>query len=189
MRRLIYMYLFLLTWLPSAHALELADTVIPETVTLHTDTTALILNGAGIRRKFFLRIYVGALYLPQPADNPAAIYAMPGAKRISMHIVHSELSTEKMTAAWTEGLGKNIPAEQFQAFGPRIAQFNNLLPTLHQGDRVDIDTLPGIGTQVWLNDRLCGTVEGDDFAQALLSIWLGEHPADEGLKQALLGKE
>jgi long-chain acyl-CoA synthetase len=41
--------------------------------------------------------------------------------------------------------------------------------------------------QVWINDRLRGKVAGDDFARALLRIWLGEHPADSGLKEALLG--
>jgi hypothetical protein len=33
-----------------------------------------------------------------------------------------------------------------------------------------------------------GTVEGFDFNQALLKIWLGKKPADDGLKKAWLGK-
>lgn len=32
-----------------------------------------------------------------------------------------------------------------------------------------------------------GTIEGADFASALFSIWLGSDPADEGLKNGLLG--
>jgi len=30
-------------------------------------------------------------------------------------------------------------------------------------------------------------IKGKDFYQALLKIWLGEEPADDGLKDALLG--
>jgi len=31
------------------------------------------------------------------------------------------------------------------------------------------------------------TIKGDDFARAFLSIWLGTHPPNAGLKTGLLG--
>jgi hypothetical protein len=33
-----------------------------------------------------------------------------------------------------------------------------------------------------------GTIAGADFANALFSIWFGRDPADDDLKDALLGK-
>jgi hypothetical protein len=32
-------------------------------------------------------------------------------------------------------------------------------------------------------------VEGKDFADALFSVWLGQSPVDESLKNGMLGKE
>ena len=45
----------------------------------------------------------------------------------------------------------------------------------------------GAGTAVAKNGETLGTIDGDDFNTALLAIWLGERPADRGLKKRLLG--
>ncbi len=187
MRQLARLCFVLLLWLPHVEAVEIAGVTLPDKVQLHTDSVALELNGAGIRSKFFMNIYVGALYLPQPANSTDAILAMPGAKRVSMHILYSELSQEKLAAAWTEGFAGNTTPEQYTALQARIDSFNALFPTLRKGDRVDIDIHPEHGTQVWLNDKQLGAIDGADFANAVLSIWLGDKPADKSLKQGLLG--
>lgn len=191
MRRLVLL-LALLIALPAAQALELAGVSMEETVKTHADGIELKLNGAGIRQRFFMDIYVGALYLPQPARDTAAVLDQRGAKRMSLHFVYKEIDAEKLVAAWNEGFEKNLPPEQFRALRPRIANFNGLFPTLRKGDRVDIDILPraekGATTQVWINGTLRGKVGGGDFARALLQIWLGQHPVDADLKQALLGE-
>lgn len=191
MRRLALL-LALLIALPAAQALELAGVSMEETVKTHADGIELKLNGAGIRQRFFMDIYVGALYLPQPARDTAAVLDQRGAKRMSLHFVYKEIDAETLVAAWNEGFEKNLPPEQFRALRPRIANFNGLFPTLRKGDRVDIDILPraekGATTQVWINGTLRGKVGGGDFARALLQIWLGQHPVDADLKQALLGE-
>jgi hypothetical protein len=47
--------------------------------------------------------------------------------------------------------------------------------------------LPGIGTELALNGRPMGVIEGADFAAAIFSLWLGENPYDRQFKSALLG--
>jgi hypothetical protein len=187
MRHLLLCSCLLLSALTPVQARELAGIAIPEQARVHTDAAPLTLNGAGMRRKLFVSLYVGALYLPKPSRDADEIIAMPGAKRFSMHFVHKEITPDKLVPVWNEGFEKNLGAEKFRALRPRIANFNGLFPTLRRGDRVEIDFLPGRGVQVWINDRLRGKVAGDDFSRALLRIWLGEHPADSGLKKALLG--
>jgi hypothetical protein len=46
--------------------------------------------------------------------------------------------------------------------------------------------IPGKGTELALNGESKGVVEGDDFAAALFSIWLGSKPISESLKKELL---
>jgi len=38
-----------------------------------------------------------------------------------------------------------------------------------------------------LDRELKGTIEGDDFATALLRVWLGAKPPTEDLKEGMLG--
>ncbi len=179
--------LLMLTWIVPAQAREVAGVAVPETVTLHASETQLTLNGAGVRRKSFMSIYVGALYLPQAASNVDSILSMPGSKRFSMHFVYREVSPDKLIAVWNDGFQANLSPEAFRALRPRIANFNGMFPTLHAGDRVDIDITSGKPTQLWINDKQQGKISGDDFAKALLGIWLGDKPADKSLKRALLG--
>ena len=39
---------------------------------------------------------------------------------------------------------------------------------------------------VYKNGKEVGVVEGLDFKKALFAIWLGEDPADDDLKEAML---
>ena len=62
-----------------------------------------------------------------------------------------------------------------------IEEFNALFTTVHTGDEVLLGYTPNTGT--------CVTIDGADFNAALLDIWLGEEqPADESLKEAVLGQ-
>lgn len=187
MRHAALLAALLLIGLAPAQAREIAGVMVPEAVTLHSADKTLNLNGAGVRRKFFLSIYIGSLYLPHPAQDADSVLSMPGAKRISMQFVYTEVPPEKLIPVWNQGFEDNLSPEALRSLRPRIANFNGMFPTLRKGDRVDIDIVPGVGTQVWINDHLQGKVSGDDFAKALLRIWLGEYPADKGLKRALLG--
>ena len=54
-------------------------------------------------------------------------------------------------------------------------------------DVINIDYLPGTGTQISLNGRSLGTIAGVDFNRALLKIWLGNVPVQADLKKAMLG--
>ena len=47
--------------------------------------------------------------------------------------------------------------------------------------------VPGTGTVATLNGEQKGVIEGDDFAAALLKVWLGGHPPAEELKTGMLG--
>jgi len=42
-------------------------------------------------------------------------------------------------------------------------------------------------TTAVLNGARVGTIEGTDFGDALLRVWLGDHPPDEALKTGMLG--
>ena len=56
--------------LPAA-ALEIEGIEVAETISSADNKTTLLLNGAGLREKFYIDVYVGALYLPaKTTDAP-----------------------------------------------------------------------------------------------------------------------
>ena len=148
---------------------------------------ALDLNGAGVRWKFFFKIYVGALYLSGKADNPEAVYAQAGPKRIDMHILYNEISRDDLVEAWNDGFEGNLNSGELAALRSRIADFNRSFSDVKAGDQIRLEMAPATGTSVWIRGEQKATIPGDDFALALLKIWLGNSPADNGLKSAMLG--
>lgn len=170
----------------SAGAAEVSGIEIPDQVRL--DGQTLILNGAGVRRKFFFRIYVGALYLPSATTEAEQAITMPGPKRVLMHVIYDELTREQIVEAWKDGFEANLTANQQQALGDAISRFNELFTGVAAGDEIYIDYLPGEGTRVMLNGVTRGIVDGEALAQAVLRIFLGEEPADSSLKRGMLGR-
>lgn len=172
--------------IPPAWSRDVSGFDIPEQITL-PGNSKLILNGVGIRSKFFFKIYVGALYLPDRQTTSGAILEHSGPKRVSMFILYDEISTQKLADGWREGFENNLSSEEYAKLKQQLETFSALFPTVRQQDVIHLDYLPGTGTQVIINSKLRGTITGEDFNRALLKVWLGDEPADEELKEAMLG--
>jgi hypothetical protein len=166
-------------------AKEVAGVALPETITL--GSKPLVLNGAGIRSKFFVKVYVGALYLPARTRDTAAVLRHTGPVAIHMHFLHSEVTQEKLVNAWNEGFEANLDAAERDKLKPRIERFNGLFRTVRKGEVIRLAYQPGTGTTVSIHDETRGVIKGEDFMQAWLRIWLGKEPADASLKKGLLG--
>lgn len=181
-------WLLLLGLLVSPHTMarEIVGIELPETMQLTTEAAPLVLNGAGIRKKLFFKIYVAGLYLPQHQTRPEVILGLPGPKRLRMHFLYKQVERDKLVAGWQEGFEKNLTVSELQKVAPRLAKFNQLFRTMRHGEVIDLDYLPKEGTLVRFNGELQGPIEGADFYAALLRVWLGENPADPDLKTALL---
>ena len=150
----------------------------------------LELNGAGMRNKFFFKVYAMALYLPQPQHDAAAVLAAPGAKRMRI-VTLRELTARQFADALIGGLRKNYAAAALAPLQARIVAFEAkmlALKTAPAGTAIDIDWLPGSGTRLFYDGARQGDdIPGEDFYRALLAIWLGDRPAAQDLKAALLG--
>jgi hypothetical protein len=167
--------------------MEVAGVVLAPSQTM-ADGTEVVLNGAGVRSKFFFKIYVAALYLEQRADSTEAVLATDGARRMAMHFLYDEVSAEQLVEAWNDGFTANGSDEQISTLATEIEAFNALFTTVRAGDVIMLDYLPGGTTSVWYGDEMRGEIGGKDFNDLLLSIWLGEKPVTTALKKALLGQ-
>ena len=166
----------------TANAFEIAEVQVPETL-----NTGLHLNGAGIRSKFFFKIYIAELYLEHPSTNPQEILDSPGQKRMTMHILYDEVKRDKLIDGWNEGFAGNLNPDQRKALDTQIKQFNELFVDVHKGEEIILDYTADLGTTVTIAGDNKGTIQGADFNRALLSIWLGDKPVGTDLRDALLG--
>jgi len=186
MNRLAIVGLLFLFTLP-IHAAELAGVTIKDQVTAENGQ-ALVLNGTGLREKFWVDVYVGSLYLVNKSDNVAEILSAPNASRMQMDFVYKEVASKKLIKAWNEGFNKNQTSEDLIALQDRIDQFNSYFKqNAVAGDQFMLDYIPGKGTTIIKNSTVLGLIPGEDFKNALLEIWLGNFPADKNLKLGLLG--
>jgi len=167
-----------------AQAVTYEDVEVPDSVTLAGQQVPL--NGVGLREVAWVNVYVGALYLPEKAATPEQALAQEGPQRIAMYFVH-DAGAEDIVEAWVEGFGNNNSAEVMAAIGERMATFNGFFGDIAEGDTVFMDYLPGQGTQVTINGEVKGLIPGEDFNNALLSIWLGRKPPGGNLKEGMLG--
>ncbi len=173
----------------AASARQLDDVTLPDSVTLDGTSVALQLNGMGYRTKFIFDIYVGALYTESNVNSRDAVQKLKGPKRVVMHMVYDKVEREKITNGWNEGFEENNSNEQLKKLQARLKTFNAYFPDLKKDDVLFFDYIPATGTRVTINGEIKGIIEGADFYSALLDVWLGEEPADDDLKGAMLGLE
>lgn len=151
----------------------------------------LALNGAGLRTRMMLKIYVGALYLTEKKGNAVEILDAKGPKRVAMHLLRS-LSAEQFTGALVDGLNDNLVEEERARFAAQIDELKVTMAAIgsaKEGSVVTLDLVPGRGTRLTVDGAPKGKlIPDEDFYRALLKIWLGDKPADKSLKAAMLGQ-
>lgn len=185
MKRLLIIIVAVFVMSPMANAKQVGKVSLPDSLMAGKDE--LILNGAGFRKKLFIKVYAAGLYLKEKQTDPQQIMDEDTPMAIRMHFVYSEVSSKKLVDAWNEGFvngtGGNIAPikteiDTFNAFFSKEAQKNDIY---------DIIYIPDQGVSVYIKGELKGTIKGLDFKRAVFSIWLGEKPADSKLKRKMLG--
>lgn len=152
--------------------------------------TQLTLNGVGTRHKGSLKMYVAALYLEKKTSNTAEVFNQSGPKRLSLTMVRNveagelgRLFTHQIIANSDKAIILRL-APQLRRMGEMFVQQKKVLIE----DSIMIDWVPGTGTVITIQDKMqIEPFKEPEFYKAMLSIWLGNSPAEKPLKNALLG--
>ena len=171
----------------AAQGIMLNGVMLEETA--HVGTRNLLLNGAGVRSKYIFDVYVAALYLREKKSRDEDVLADPGEKRIALYFV-SEINMQELLYVFKKAFKNNHSDAQLDEMKTQLRQFDDIFTAmgeLNEGDVVQFDYQPDLGTSVMINGSLRGTISGAEFYRALLRIWLGSNPTQEKLKQKLLG--
>lgn len=149
----------------------------------------LVLNGAGLRQKFMVDVYILGLYIPERTTVAEVVTDVAGSRRISLTFLR-DVTAQALIEALHEGVRDNTSDAEFanvKASADALAATMRPLKIAKKGDTVALDYLPEKGSQVVMNGKPVGLpVPGRDLYRALLRIWLGHRPVDPDLKHALL---
>jgi len=147
----------------------------------------LVLNGAGVRTKVFIKIYVGSLYLPAKSTDVAAVLAK-APRRIQMNILRN-LTADQLVDALVDGLKENNSEAELAAVKTQTAELVATMKAFNDVKEKDVVTLDFVdgATKIGLNGAAKGSIAGEPFNRALTKIWLGDHPIQADLKKAMLG--
>jgi long-chain acyl-CoA synthetase len=159
---------------------------------IRVDGEELQLNGMALRTRLFFKVYVGGLYFGRKVSTPQDALDAKGAKRI-IFVMMREASAEQFVESIDEGLHDNHTPEELARVKHQTEALFAMIRNVGQarkGARIVLDYVPSAGgTTLFVDGVAQGKPMADeDFYRALLRIWLGERPAQEGLKRALLGQ-
>lgn len=151
----------------------------------------LPLNGAGIRYKAIFKVYTAGLYLNAKATTPDAILANTGPKRMHIQMLR-DIDGEELGKLFTKGMEQNTSREEFGRSINGVLRMSEIFvqkKKLKSGESFGVDFIPGTGTVIFVNGAVVPgePIKEPEFFNALLKIWIGKSPADNGLKSALLG--
>lgn len=187
MKQLTALVILVALTLTASAQLTINDVTLP--AALKAGNSSLVLNGGGVRKKAFFKVYVAGLYVESKTTNAEAIVNDDKPMLVRLKITSSLVSSSNMTEAIREGFtkstgGKTAPIQaKIDAF---IATFNK--EEIKEGDLYDLVYQPGEGVKAYKNGQPQTTVAGLDFKRALFGIWLSANPVDADLKTGLLGK-
>lgn len=150
----------------------------------------LELNGAGLRRKVFFKVYSAGLYLPAKTTSAEAVLAAPAPIFVRLGLLR-DVDASTFVDALKDGLVDNASKEELERISSEVdalVEVMNKIGDVRTGDLVDFQFDEESLTSVSLNGRILGErIGGRELFNAVLRIWIGANAIDSSLRKSLLG--
>ncbi|MDY6905845.1 MAG: chalcone isomerase family protein [Thermodesulfobacteriota bacterium] len=188
LRKLMLVFFALMFVVPCSHAMTIGDVELPDTLQI-TNADTLILNGGGIRKKFFMDIYVAGLYLKEKNSDYMDIINMDEDMAIKIVIVSKLITAERFMEATEAGFERTTNGNTEPIRGKIDKALQVFNSEFNVGDVFDIVYIKGQGTTFTKNGKFISTITGMDFKKALFGIWIIDKPShkNEKLREGMLG--
>jgi hypothetical protein len=189
MKRMAFAVL-LLAGLGLAHAQTVEVEGVKFEPSVQVGGAPLLLNGAGVRTRLVFKVYAAGLYVPAKSTDAKALLAQKGPRRMTIAMLRT-VDAESFANALNDGLKANLSEAQLAGYKAQIETLNANLKAIGEakkGDSIFFEFAPDAGTRILVNGQPKGQpIAGEDFFAAVLSVWLGDKPADADLKKGLIG--
>ncbi|MBI4619385.1 MAG: chalcone isomerase family protein [Desulfobacterales bacterium] len=184
-KKLFFLILTFFMIVSISNAIEIDGINMPDS--LMTGKTNLILNGAGVRTKLLIKLYISGLYLMQKNHDPKKIIEADEPMAIRLHIISSLITGKKMGESTKEGFSRATHGN-IEPIKPEIEKFILVFKDrINENDIYDLIYEPSRGVEVYKNHKKHSLINGLPFKKALFGIWLCDNPAQKSLKREMLG--
>lgn len=187
MKKFILLLVAVATFQVASAQTQVGEVTLPNTLSFNSQN--LNLNGTGIRTKaLMLKLYSAGLYLKQKSSDAKAITDADETMAIRLVITSRFVSSDAMTEAVEEGFDASTDGNT-KPIKNEIKKFMSFFSDeIVESDTFDITYQKGKGSVMYKNGKELGSIAGMEFKKALFGIWLGKYPADDELKEGLLGE-
>lgn len=183
MKKIIF-YFFIFSILSYSQTIN--GVILKNKIKIHDQD--LVLNGAGTRNKFFIDVYVGSLYVASPTNDAVSIINSNTIKSMHLYIVSNWINRRLLKSALRSELKNSSTQEEMEQLQNEIDIFLSTFDEeIKRGDEFIFDIIPGIGVEVYKNNKLIKSIQGDLFSKRLIQLWIGDTPVDKKLKAEILG--
>ena len=165
--------------------IEISDVELP--AKMKSSSVDFDLNGGGLREKLWIDLYVGALYLVEKTSDANKVMNDDKPMMIHLEIVSTLITSEKMQKACNEGFEKATKGNTTPLQTEIDAFIDAFKEEIREKDTYTLTYVPGKGTDIYKNDKFIKNIKGLAFKKALFGIWMCDEPADEDLKEGMLG--
>lgn len=142
------------------------------------------MQGAGELRMYGFHLYDARLYVGPTGLSSKELTARPFALDIEYARAFKGTSMAQRGREQMDDL-KVASKAQTLAWEHEL---DKIFPDVQAGDHVIGIFVPEHGTTFYADDRVIGTIPGDDFARAFFSIWFDPKTAAPGLRNELLAE-
>lgn len=166
-------------------ALTIKGVDVKETMTL--ENQKLVLNGAGVRTKWFVDGYIAALYLSEKSSDSEAVIAADEPMAVRLIITSGMITPKRMSDSTRDGFvsstGGNIAPIESE-IDELISAFKD---KVEEGDIFDLVYQPEVGVTVYRNGEEKAKVEGMEFKKAMFGIWISKNGIQKSLRKEMMG--
>lgn len=164
---------------------SIAGVTVPDI--LQYDGKTMVHNGSGIRKKFFMKLYVGSLYLSKKSNDVAEILASEDTMAIRLVLISNKVTVANMKQSMLKGLNRATNGD----LASIQTEVDQILAAFEKGvavnDIFDIIHVAGDGLHILKNSELILTVRSPVFKEAVFKMWLSKAALDARLRTGLLG--
>ena len=149
-----------------------------------------VLNGVGIREKWFLDIYTIGLYVKDISKDGSVILNSDSNKYVRIVIVSGLITADKFNKGLDDGFKKSTQGN----IGPIQEEIDIVRKGFGTDFAVDDEFVVYFDksgeTRIYKSGKETVSVPANKtFQKALLGMWIGENPILNGLKEELLGTD
>ncbi|MGH8586542.1 MAG: chalcone isomerase family protein, partial [Gammaproteobacteria bacterium] len=126
----------------AAGAVEIEGVKLADTATVAGRD--LVLNGAGLRKRLIIDVYVASLYLPAKVSSAAAVLSAEP-RRVEIHMLR-EVGADDFLEAIKDGIEANASQTERDAIQPQLSELAKVITAIGEtknGDAITLDFVAG----------------------------------------------